>query len=257
MNDKDIVKYKLSASLVLVALLSGCNGDKDMAQTSREETDASVSKQTVATDISATTMAGFWRPDEHIYELKTLEGETPPLLPDALALYQERRDSKTDGIPDWDNEHNCLPLGITRLMSNYPFELVVADDNLVVIYEWNNHVQLIPVAEEFGELAYPFYLGNSIASYDQGVWTINSEYFDDTTILDEKGMPHSESLFITQELQLEGKDQLVNTMTIEDPNVFSRPWQTKVTYSRMPAGSQLAEDVCVKRLGLESLDTSN
>jgi len=248
MTDNFMLKHKLSVSLALVVLVAGCKGDKEMAQTSAEQ---------AVVDNSPIAMAGFWRPVQHISELKTLEGETPPLLPDALALYQERKNSQSEGIPKWDNEHNCLPLGITRLMANYPFELVISEKDLVVIYEWNNHVQVIPVEEEFGELAYPFYLGNSKAAFANGAWTIDSEYFDDTTILDEKGMPHSESLLVTQELQLEGNDRLVNTMTIEDPNVFSKSWQTKITYSRMPAGSQLAEDVCVQRLGLKSLDTSN
>ena len=244
----------LFVGTMIALLLMGCDGNTEVSESNASAIPGQQS--TVADNEPSNSFAGFWKPTQHIAELKTLKGETPPLLPDALALYQERKTSETDGIPKWNNEHNCLPIGLTRLMANSPFELVVSDENLAVLFEWNRLVQLIPIAKAHEKLTYPFYLGNSIASFDQGAWIIDSVYFSDTTILDEKGMPHSEALHLTQELHLENDNTLVNKLTIEDPNVFTDPWQTQLTYSRMGAGEQLDEDVCVERLGLKQLDTT-
>jgi hypothetical protein len=37
-------------------------------------------------------------------------------------------------------------------------------------------------------------------------------------------------------------------MTIEDPRTFSHPWTARVTYKRMPRGTELQEDVCRERV---------
>lgn len=244
------------ATALIGLLFSACSGEGNGVNDQTVDTDPAT-RPSAAADNSRMRFAGFWWPEQQTGMLKTLEGDTPPLLPDSLALYQQRLTTDYEEIPEWDNERHCLPLGLTRLMASSPFELVVSDDLLAILFEWNRHVQLVPVGDEHSDLAYPYYLGHSIARYEDDVWTIDSTYFNGTTVLDANGLPHSDTLEITQKLRLEGPDRLVSTLTIEDPLVFSRAWQTELAYGRMAEGERLAEDVCIERLGLDELDTSN
>jgi hypothetical protein len=62
-------------------------------------------------------------------------------------------------------------------------------------------------------------------------------------------MPHSDQLRLTERYRLaKGGNSLINEMTLEDPQTFSRPWKTRVTYKRMPRGTEIQEDVCRDRV---------
>ena len=71
----------------------------------------------------------------------------------------------------------------------------------------------------------------------------------DTSLLDASGMPHSEDLQIIERYHLEkGGSTLVGELTFEDPKTFSSPWTTRVTYRKLPPGTELDEDVCRERI---------
>lgn len=206
---------------------------------------------------SSSDFAGFWEPVAKVTTLKTVNGEAPPLKAEAKKAYEQHQAAAKKGDRSWDNEQKCLPIGMSRLMAESPFELMVAKKNLALIFEWNHFVHLIDVADKQDkELTYPYYVGHSVAQFKGDAWNIDTIYFNDDTVLDASGLPHSDALHITQTLQLKDANTLENTMTIEDSKTFTKSWQTKLTYKRMPAGAQLKEDVCVERLGLKKLDTS-
>ena len=78
---------------------------------------------------------------------------------------------------------------------------------------------------------------------------IDTRGFNDLTLLDDTGLPHSESLRVTERLQLtQGGRRMVDHMTIEDPDTFSAPWNVTATYERLK-NAHLKEDVCAARVG--------
>jgi hypothetical protein len=70
-----------------------------------------------------------------------------------------------------------------------------------------------------------------------------------TSLLDASGMPHSEDLQLTERYRLEnGGKNLVSELSFEDPKTFGHAWKTVVTYTKLPNGTELEEDVCRERI---------
>jgi hypothetical protein len=90
----------------------------------------------------------------------------------------------------------------------------------------------------------PHYLGYSVAHWDADTLVIQSAGFDDRTLLDNAGLPHSEDLRLTERYQLspDGK-RLHLTYTVEDPKTFTKAWSAQADYARGD-GYQIPEDVC-------------
>jgi hypothetical protein len=73
-----------------------------------------------------------------------------------------------------------------------------------------------------------------------------SEGFIDNTLIDDL-VPHGYDMKVTERFRLRDNDTLENRITIEDPEYFTRPWQTVVVYKRQP-DAPFREDVCLARL---------
>jgi hypothetical protein len=69
----------------------------------------------------------------------------------------------------------------------------------------------------------------------------------DQTWFDRAGSHHTEALHVVERYTATGPDHLLYEATIEDPNVFTRPWKiTMPLYRRMERNSQLLEYICVE-----------
>jgi hypothetical protein len=198
---------------------------------------------------------GFWAPVSKVETLHVSDGKAPPLTATAKEIYEINLASAKDGDRSFDNETDCLPIGMTRLMAESPFEIMQTSKDVALIFEWNRHVHIAPVRNAHPKegYAYPFYLGNSLARVSGKSLVIDTVYFNDQTILDRSGLPHSDQLKVQQQLTLKDANTLQNRMTITDPETYNRPWSTTLTYTRLPEGERLKEDVCVERLGLKTL----
>lgn len=215
------------------------------------------------TQAAAPDIAGFWQPAAKVETLKTVNGETPPLTAEGKKLYEKHLEAAKKGDRSFDIETKCLPLGIPRLMAESPFEFVQSDKLDFIIFEWNRSVHQIDLRDKHDrkkhetEYAYPYYNGHSIGYTQGNALVVDTIYFNEDTTLDKSGLPHTEDLHVTQNFSLKDANTLEDLVTIEDAKMYSKPWQTKFTYTRMPAGAQLKEDVCVQRMGIKKLDSGH
>ena len=74
-----------------------------------------------------------------------------------------------------------------------------------------------------------------------------SENFIDNTLIDEL-VPHGYDMKVTERFRLRDNDTLEDRITIQDPEYFTRPWDTVVAYKRQPDDTAFREDVCLDRL---------
>jgi len=202
-------------------------------------------------------IGGFWQPAQPIAALRTLEGDSPPLTPAAQALYNRRLQAAKSGDRAFDNELTCRPPGIPRLLVQSAFELVQTDTELAFLFQWNRLQRPMEIRAQHSSFdrAYPYYLGHPIASWQGDTLTIDSIDFNDDTLLDDSGLPHSDALHVVEHLRLTDHDTLEDTLSIEDPKSFTRTWQTRLRFKRLSPETHFDEDVCVERLGLKTLNT--
>jgi hypothetical protein len=211
----------------------------------------SVSADNAKPSIRMESFGGLWQPATKITQLRTIDGKAPPLTANASKLYQAYEAAAAKNDRWFDTEEDCLPLGMTRMVAQSPFELVVDKDRVAMIFEWNRHVHFaLRRATHEKEYDYPAYMGHTIAHMNGTQMVLDSTYFSSDTVLDYSGLPHSDQLHVVQSLLLQDQNTIVDTMTITDPAAFTSPWKTQVTLKRLPAGERIKEDVCVERKNL-------
>lgn len=200
-------------------------------------------------------LTGVWRINDPVTQLKTVNGKAPPLLPAAQKIYDERiANYKAGKGTEYDPSlQTCKPLGEPRMSyegKEFPFEIQQRDDRLMFGYTWNRMVRFVDIKKDFGDIAGPTYMSSSIAQWEGNTLVVHAKEINDLTLLDAAGMPHSEALELTERFTLKNNgNTLEERITYKDPNTFSKPWDTVVTYSKVP-GARIAEDICLERLNI-------
>jgi hypothetical protein len=197
----------------------------------------------------APDLGGVWVVTSYAHEIKMVDGGTPPLLPAAASLYAKRKASLAKGDVSYDAvASRCAPAGMPRIMTiPYAFQIVQTPRRLAFLFEWNRlyrRVDLDGPSRAADDLQFT---GRSSGHWDQDSLVIVTGQIDET-FLDDAGMPHSPELKVTEHLRLRPDATLENRMRFEDPKTFRAPWETIVTYRKVPAGTRLGENICLDRL---------
>jgi len=194
-------------------------------------------------------LTGVWSIVSPPERVKTVDGKLPPLLPNAKAVYETHLAQAAKGDRSFDGTSRCLPPGLPRLMLVHrPFEILQRPKTIYFIHELNRLPRRAYLDESLPADPDPHYLGYSVAHWDGDTLVIESAGFDDSTLLDDAGLPHSAALHLTERYQLDkdGK-HLRARFTIEDPKTFASPWAFTAEYVKKP-GYELRENVCADKL---------
>ena len=71
--------------------------------------------------------------------------------------------------------------------------------------------------------------------------------FNDQTWFDRSGTHHSTQLHVVERYRLTSPNHILYEATIEDPDVFTKPWKISLPlYRRMEPGARLMEFKCVE-----------
>jgi len=195
-------------------------------------------------------LTGIWQRVGYTAATTAERGQTPPLLPEAAKVYAEHKAAAAKGDKTQDLATVCLPEGIPRLMLKAePFEILQRPTLLAFVYQVNRLPRVVYLNEQPTTDDSGYYLGTSVGKWQDDELVIETRNFNDLTLLDDAGLPHSDQLRVLERLSvIDGGKRLRNRITIEDPATFRTPWTTTVTYQRLP-GYQMPEDVCAERIG--------
>ena len=174
------------------------------------------------------------------------QGETLPLLPSSIALMKVRAQNETDDPHLW-----CMPMGVPR-STPYPFRFVAnythkAPTHMFIVHEGNIHSyrQVFMDGRGHPEFLDPTWFGHSIGSWEgKDTLVIDTVGFNDKFWFDRKGTPHTEQLHTIERWTRPALERLVNTVTIDDPGAFSRPFTVSFNARLSPPGDELMEYIC-------------
>jgi hypothetical protein len=194
---------------------------------------------------------GAWIVSPYSAALKPLDGKPVPFKPEAKKIYDQHLAAAAKGDKSWDETTICLPEGLPRVMLiNEPFEIMQKPNAMYFVAQ-----NRLPWRAYFGEKlpdpaeTDPMYLGFHVAKWEGAKLVIDSGSFRDTTVLDDKGIPHSEKLHLTETYVMgQGGKTMTVTYRIEDPDTFTRAWTAKASFKRMPANFHMPEEVCAAKL---------
>ncbi len=171
-------------------------------------------------------------------------GGAIPYRPDALAQRRRNFDARDKDDP----RLKCWVLGTPRsIYYPAPFQLFQRERDITLLHQFGHQVRTIhtnatqhPEEKEQG-----FFLGDSRGSWDGDTLVVDVTDFNEETWLDRAGNYHSDALHVVERWSFVDRDTIAYRATLDDPKVFSRPWQIDVLlHRRRDAGFRLIEDYC-------------
>jgi hypothetical protein len=210
------------------------------------------------------SLEGAWKIPDAQTSFKP-EGGAIPFTAEGRKRYQDnRRHQAKKAYDDYDYATSrCASPGLPRLMlTPDPFRIWQRPGEVLFQFEWNRQFRQI----DMGSLVEPQLRvgpGSSIEGADddaaagrstpisKGHWdgqtlVVATEGFNDKTLVDDL-IPHGYDMTLTEHIRLKDADTIEDRITIADPEFFSHPWDTVVTYKRQPDAA-FEEDVCLERL---------
>jgi hypothetical protein len=140
---------------------------------------------------------------------------------------------------------HCLPAGIPRsvMLGLFPQQFVQTPQQLVILYEYQHTFRVIPFDAEHPDDMLPSYMGDSVAHWDGDTLVIDVKGFNDKTWLAGTGTFHSDALHIVERYTRVSKDRINYEVTMEDPNVLTKPWSLQSSLM-LREGTRLQEYIC-------------
>jgi hypothetical protein len=141
----------------------------------------------------------------------------------------------------------CLPAGIPRtiMLGLFPQQIVQTPTQIIMLYEYMNVFRVIPLNAKHPDDLIPSYMGNSVGRFEGDTLVVDVIGFNDKTWLAGTGTFHTDALHITERFTRVDKDQINYEVTMEDPNVLSKPWTLRSTLM-LREGTRLEEYVCAE-----------
>jgi hypothetical protein len=169
--------------------------------------------------------------------------DAAPYKPEATARVLESFNKR--GIDD--PAGLCLPLGVPRLalVGLFPIQFIQTPTQIVILHEYMSVFRVIPLNAEHRTDVGPTYMGDSVGRWEGDTLVVDVVGFNDKGWLTGTGTFHSDALHVTERYTRVDKDQIDYVVTMDDPNVFTKPWTINTTLM-LREGTRLQEYVCAE-----------
>jgi hypothetical protein len=173
-----------------------------------------------------------------------VEGGAIPYKPEALA----KRKANAAGALTLDPIVKCHMPGVPRATyMPHPFQIIQSTDGHILIsYEFPSAHRTVRMNAKDAESPGEFFMGWSAGKWEGNTLVVDVTAFSKDHWLDRAGNYASNALHVVERFTRTGPDHLWYEATIEDPNVFTRPWKIRMPlYRRVEQAAQLIEFNCV------------
>lgn len=179
---------------------------------------------------------------QHKYAYDILLDFTPeesPMRPETEDILEH---AASRNPADVCTEHLGIPLA--DLLSE-PIKIVQAPRLTMVLYEVDNfHRQIYTDGRTLPkEFDFPAFHGYSVGHWERDVFVVETAGFNDKTVLDILGHPHSDALRITERYRRRDFGHLDYEATFDDPKMYTKPFTIKVPHNLLP-DSDIFENYC-------------
>jgi hypothetical protein len=172
-----------------------------------------------------------------------VQGNEIPYLPSALAKRRENEAKRATLDP----ESKCYLSGVPRItFMPFPFQIVQQADKINVLYEYNHTIrQIFMNGNPHPDGHIDWWMGDSRGRWDGNTLVVDSVDFSEDTWFDRAGNYHSDALHVVERYTPISPYHMRYDVTIEDPKVFSRPWNmSTILYRRVEPRVELLEYEC-------------
>lgn len=172
-----------------------------------------------------------------------VEGGEIPYKPEALAKKKENQENWLTRDP----EIKCYLPGVPR--ATYipqPFRIFENATQIFITYQYAGAVRNIYLKDP-GSAPVDSWMGQSVGHWEGDTLVVDVTGMNDKTWFDRAGDFHSDALHVVERYTRTSPDVISYEATIDDPNVFTRPWKISMPlYKRQEKNEQLMEFKCVE-----------
>jgi hypothetical protein len=173
-----------------------------------------------------------------------VEGDFIPYTP--VALEKKKKNFEDRGKAD--PRLKCRTLGTPRgIYYPEPFQVFQRAQDLTLVFEFGDSVRTIHTDGTLHpvESDHEFWLGDSRGHWEGDTLVVDVKDFNDQTWLSRAGDFHDEALHVVERWKYLDANTIDYKATIEDPNIYSRPWTLEVyLYRHREKNFQLIENYC-------------
>ena len=139
---------------------------------------------------------------------------------------------------------DCMPIaGPAAFTVPYQFQILQTPAYALILHEYPGIFRIVPTNGAAHPVdPDPTWLGDSIGRWDGDTLVVDTIGFNTRTEL--SGYKHSERLHIVERFSRPDFDTLQYEATLEDPEVFVRPWTVTRTFPLRPDLNKIDEFVC-------------
>jgi hypothetical protein len=175
--------------------------------------------------------------------LGVVEGGQIPYKPEALAQKKKNQENWLTSDP----EIKCYLPGVPR--ATYiaqPFRIFQNNTQIFFAYQFAGAVRNIYLKDP-GPAPVDSWMGQSVGHWEGNTLVVDVTGMNDQSWFDRAGNFHSDALHVVERYTLKSPDIISYEATIEDPNVFTRPWKISMPlYRRQEKNLQLLDFKCVE-----------
>jgi hypothetical protein len=174
--------------------------------------------------------------------LGVVDGEIP-YRPEALAKKKENYANRMKLDP----EIMCYLPGVPRATyMPYPFQILQGPRHVMIVHEFAGAVRTIYMTDHIDAPA-DSWMGWSNGKWEGEALVVDTKGFNGMAWFDRAGNFASEGLHVVERFSARSPETLNYEATIEDANVFTKPWKISMPlYRRVERNAQLAEFRCVE-----------
>jgi hypothetical protein len=175
--------------------------------------------------------------------LGVVEGNEIPYLPAAIEQKKKNYEHRLTEDP----EIKCYRPGVPRATyMPYPFQIIQSPKTSLIRYEFAQAARTIYM-EHPPAAGLDAWMGHSVGHWEGDALVIDVTSFNDRTWFDRVGDYHSDALHVVERYTPIREGLIRYEATIEDQNVFSRPWKISLfLYRHEEKSAQLMEFKCAE-----------
>jgi hypothetical protein len=172
-----------------------------------------------------------------------VEGDEIPYQSWAAARKKENLEHWMDRDP----EIKCFQPGVPRAMyMPQPFQIIQSSTKIMMVFQFANAQRTIHL-NKMEPYPNTSFMGYSVGHWEGDTLVVDVSDFTDATWFDRAGNFHSDALHVVERYTPMGRDVIRYEATIEDPQVFTRPWKISMPlYRRLEPNVELMDFRCVE-----------
>ena len=161
---------------------------------------------------------------------------------------RQQRDENFANRMSNDPEAKCFMPGVPRATYlPYPLQIIQGDRKILLIYGFSDANRTVHMDLEPEPAPIDSWMGRSFGRWEGDTLVVDAEGFNGEAWLDRAGNFTSSALRVEERYTPLGPNVLRYEATLEDPNVFTRPWQISLLlYRRLEENARVLPFKCVE-----------